>query len=314
MSKPSRDFDFDTAADYAVSCVRSSTALQVNISSCWNHFVEHPPFVGEGFERGDEKLHEFQAKAAAMVGKLAGLYVRANAVMSRELLAALIDANAAEHNLPTAKIGNHRYTTHHEAALATVEGLLLVPELAGIQFCLPFDQVVRPDDAEWDENSADRLEKALSAVVGDGARDYWNAVRDGVHKFPTGEPEEMLGRIEQEVAFAKAASQSSGGAFTHIRPAEAAGIWPVSAETWVREGKVKAAPMASGRSGFKSATDLATEHGLPCEALRHRLQRWRKQNGQGWMEVSSSERGPRDAQFLYRPDAVAEVVNSMRRE
>ncbi len=64
--------------------------------------------------------------------------------------------------------------------------------------------------------------------------------------------------------------------------------------------------------GWMSPKDLAIKHGLPCEALRKKLGRWRLQNGKGWMEVPASERGPRDAKFLYQPAAVKEVIDAMK--
>jgi len=67
-----------------------------------------------------------------------------------------------------------------------------------------------------------------------------------------------------------------------------------------------------GGPGWWAPRDVAKKYELPQNALEARLRRWRKQNGEGWMEVPNTERKPRDAQFLYRLDAIKEVVNSMR--
>jgi len=70
---------------------------------------------------------------------------------------------------------------------------------------------------------------------------------------------------------------------------------------------------ASNGLGLRSACDLAREYGLPHEALRKRLRRWRKRNDGGWIEVRDSERRSNQPKFLYRPEAVAEVVDAMKK-
>lgn len=65
-------------------------------------------------------------------------------------------------------------------------------------------------------------------------------------------------------------------------------------------------------AGRLSAKELAAEHGVPYDALRTRLDRWRRNNGAGWIEVSESERGPRDPKFLYEVAAVQSVIDEMK--
>ncbi len=60
-----------------------------------------------------------------------------------------------------------------------------------------------------------------------------------------------------------------------------------------------------------SPRDLADKHSLPREALRKRLQRWRRNHADGWMEVSRSERKAHDPKFLYQPPAVQVIIDRM---
>jgi len=64
--------------------------------------------------------------------------------------------------------------------------------------------------------------------------------------------------------------------------------------------------------GLLSSKAIATRFGLPAEALRKRLDRWRKQNPDhpGWTEVSN----PRSHQstYLYSLAAVGEIVDALR--
>ena len=76
------------------------------------------------------------------------------------------------------------------------------------------------------------------------------------------------------------------------------------------------APPADGKTptkeqGWLSCSDLATKHKVSADSLRKRLERWRRKHADGWMEVGGSERGTRDAQFLYRESAVLEVIRDM---
>ncbi len=68
---------------------------------------------------------------------------------------------------------------------------------------------------------------------------------------------------------------------------------------------------ATDAASWWSPKDLAKHHNVPQDALRKRLERWRKQNGEGWMEVSRSERKSRDPKFLYQLNAVQPVIDEM---
>lgn len=96
-----------------------------------------------------------------------------------------------------------------------------------------------------------------------------------------------------------------------VARAELVGIRAAAAKAAAASGDREPGPAGLG---FRSARDLANEHDLPPEPLRRRLERWRKQNGDGWVEVPSSDRRPNEARFLYRPDAVTEVLDSMNRK
>lgn len=65
------------------------------------------------------------------------------------------------------------------------------------------------------------------------------------------------------------------------------------------------------KAGWWSCADLAKKHGVNQGNLRKRLGRWRKQNGEGWMEVPKSDRTSRSPIFLYRSDAVETVIDDM---
>lgn len=63
-----------------------------------------------------------------------------------------------------------------------------------------------------------------------------------------------------------------------------------------------------------SSSDLARRHGLveKRDALDKRLNRWRFENGNGWLEIPDSDRRPREPKFLYDPTAVAEIIDAMK--
>lgn len=55
---------------------------------------------------------------------------------------------------------------------------------------------------------------------------------------------------------------------------------------------------------------LAELFGVDAEALRKRLERWRKSHGDGWIE--NTERNSRQPQYLYRVGAVRSVIGAMK--
>ena len=60
-----------------------------------------------------------------------------------------------------------------------------------------------------------------------------------------------------------------------------------------------------------SPTKLAAIFGVPADPLRTRLRRWRAQNHTGWIE--NTERGPREAKYLYRVGAVRDILTRRKR-
>lgn len=55
---------------------------------------------------------------------------------------------------------------------------------------------------------------------------------------------------------------------------------------------------------------LARMFNLPLPMVSKRLERWRKQNGEGWTE--NQERKPRDPKYLYRLGAVRPLLDRLR--
>ena len=61
--------------------------------------------------------------------------------------------------------------------------------------------------------------------------------------------------------------------------------------------------------GLFSPEQLAERYGLPADAVRKRLERYRKHNLDGWVE--NVERKPREPQYTYDHDAVKHVLDGM---
>jgi hypothetical protein len=64
------------------------------------------------------------------------------------------------------------------------------------------------------------------------------------------------------------------------------------------------------KDAWRTATDLARLFGVEGDALRQRLNRWRKKNDGGWKEVT--DRKPREPKYLYRDGAVRSIVGSLK--
>jgi hypothetical protein len=88
-------------------------------------------------------------------------------------------------------------------------------------------------------------------------------------------------------------------------------VSPLPAEKRSRPADPTAPPHGNSRLGH---TEIATTYGLPPEALRKRLERFRFAHSEGWQEVPDTERGPRDPRYLYVLSAVMPVVNEMLAE
>ena len=67
-------------------------------------------------------------------------------------------------------------------------------------------------------------------------------------------------------------------------------------------------------AGWSSARGLAEKYNLSYDKLRTRLERWRHNNAEGWMEVSATERGSRDPKYLYELAAVQQVITKLQQK
>lgn len=59
-----------------------------------------------------------------------------------------------------------------------------------------------------------------------------------------------------------------------------------------------------------SPAELAERFAVPKDALRQRLDEWRKKHHEGWYEVT--DRKPREAQYLYRVGSVRHIIKQMQ--
>jgi len=71
-------------------------------------------------------------------------------------------------------------------------------------------------------------------------------------------------------------------------------------------------PRTEAGPGWLSPADIAKKYGLNQDALRKRLDRFRHNHADGWMEVPNSERTQRGPKFLYREDAIKQLIIAMR--
>lgn len=71
-----------------------------------------------------------------------------------------------------------------------------------------------------------------------------------------------------------------------------------------------AAKPAISDDSHLSPAKLAELFSVPFDALRKRLERWRETNHAGWIE--NPERGPREAQYLYRVGAVQGIIDALK--
>lgn len=59
-----------------------------------------------------------------------------------------------------------------------------------------------------------------------------------------------------------------------------------------------------------SPVRLAAAFGVNADALRTRLNRWRRRHHEGWIE--NTERGPREPQYLYRVGTVRHIIRALQ--
>lgn len=69
------------------------------------------------------------------------------------------------------------------------------------------------------------------------------------------------------------------------------------------------APTVDDESHFSPAK-LAEVFGVPADALRTRLNRWRETHHDGWIE--NPERGPREPKYLYRVGSVRSIIEDLK--
>lgn len=67
---------------------------------------------------------------------------------------------------------------------------------------------------------------------------------------------------------------------------------------------------AARERAYLSPRDLADEFGVPFDALRMRLNRFRGQNHKGWIE--NPNRGSREPEFLYQVKAIQMIVHELQ--
>ena len=61
--------------------------------------------------------------------------------------------------------------------------------------------------------------------------------------------------------------------------------------------------------GYLSPRDIAKRFSVPYDALRQRLQHWRLNNRDGWIE--NFERSPRQAKYVYQPRSVWPIIQAL---
>jgi hypothetical protein len=111
-----------------------------------------------------------------------------------------------------------------------------------------------------------------------------------------------------------------GGGYVPLRGAN---LWPPAAwQEQLYSLRAAAEIMAlsdTGRVGFDfdaylTPRNWAEQWSLPLAALDSRLKRWRRKHpeqvGRGWMEAN--DRGPREAQYIYRGREILPVLEALR--
>jgi len=90
----------------------------------------------------------------------------------------------------------------------------------------------------------------------------------------------------------------------------------LSCENVIAEKGEPIAPLANQPAeigpGWLSPADIAKKYGLNQDSLRKRLDRFRRNHADGWMEVPNSERTQRGPKYLYREDAIKSVIDDMQ--
>jgi hypothetical protein len=67
---------------------------------------------------------------------------------------------------------------------------------------------------------------------------------------------------------------------------------------------------AESNTGFLTSTQLAKKHRVNAEALRKRLERWKRTHPDDWQEVAN--RRSKEAQYLFRESAVLPIIKKLK--
>lgn len=67
---------------------------------------------------------------------------------------------------------------------------------------------------------------------------------------------------------------------------------------------------SQGLSGWLTPGELAETHGLPLDALRKRLERYRKKTMDGWKETGN--RKSREARFVFNVEMARPIIDAMK--
>ena len=65
-------------------------------------------------------------------------------------------------------------------------------------------------------------------------------------------------------------------------------------------------------TGVLSPSEMADRFGVPLGALQKRLERWREKNPFHDGFIENEGRKPREAQYLYKPDAVKHIIDKLK--
>ncbi len=77
----------------------------------------------------------------------------------------------------------------------------------------------------------------------------------------------------------------------------------------ISERTLSAADLRRYGDAALSCPDIAAQCGVNEDALRRRLERWRRDHDQGWHEVQNH--GPREPRYLYQVGAIADIIDDM---
>jgi len=186
------------------------------------------------------------------------VYARSSAVMSTELLDAIVTANAAKDNLPLMDgpeathhhIGPWPCATFHAAVIQAVREMLRIPAFAHLDVPdLIIDFPIEMIRGEYEtEEMGDRLQRGLMELVGEEP-EYWDHVAQAIIDFPIIDSHRVLeARLVKEIGIAKSSlsgdkvspENGSGDKTTSwmsaAKAAEYIGVTSKTIQRWIKEG------------------------------------------------------------------------------